>query len=94
MSATTSAIIGWLPNSEADVAGYHIYAGRASGVYDQSLTQTVLNTPGAALIVTFTGLEDGVQWFFAVAAFDTSDNEGELSDELSKINRYISLRAA
>lgn len=91
---STTATIRWLPNTEPDWAGNRIYAGRASGVYDESLTKTVLATPGAALQVTFTGLQDGVPWFFAVTAFDSSGNESEFSDEVSKINRLIAVMAA
>lgn len=70
--------LSWLANTEHDVAGYRIYEGpcaRGPGCpYD-----LVTSTTGTS--VTVTGLANGSTRFFAVAAYDRSGNEGDLSYE-------------
>jgi hypothetical protein len=76
---TSSHTLSWNANTESDLAGYIVYAGRATGVYGE------LNTPtnvGNVTSHTFT-IDDSGQWFFAVKAYDTSNNESDFSTEVS-----------
>jgi len=66
----------WLANTESDVAGYHVYMSPcASGggcPYDRAGT-----TAGTSFVVQ--SLTNGVTRYYAVAAFDASGNESDLS---------------
>lgn len=68
------------PNVDSDLAGYKFYAGSASRVYDG--TKTVTSTSPAA---TFTGLDNGLTWYFSATAYDTAGNESTFGAELSKL---------
>ena len=71
--------VHWIANTESDVAGYRIYeAPCASGggcPYDR-----VGTTGGTSFVVD--GLANGVTRYYAVAAYDASGNESELSGEI------------
>ena len=71
--------VRWLANTEYDVAGYRIYqAPCESGSncpYDR-----VGSTTGTSFTVS--GLANGVTHFYAVAAYDESGNESDLSYEV------------
>ncbi len=68
----------WAANSEPDVAGYILYAGRSSGVYGSAGTPLdVGNVLTSDLLLT----ADGV-WYFAVKAYDTSNNLSAFSTEV------------
>jgi hypothetical protein len=72
--------MSWNANGEADLAGYKVYAGRASGVYGS------LSTPinaGNVLFYDLT-LNDSGTWYFVVTAYDTSNNESAYSAEVVK----------
>jgi hypothetical protein len=69
--------ISWTPNSEADLAGYKVNIGTASGTYTQVLD--VGNVTSYSIM-----LPKGVTYFFAVSAYDTSGNESVKSAEMSK----------
>jgi len=66
----------WLANTEPDVAGYKIYmapcANGPSCPYDY-----VLATVGTSAVIA--NLANGTTEYFAVAAYDKSGNEGDLS---------------
>lgn len=70
--------LGWLANTEPDVAGYRIYqASCPSGPgcpYDR-----IGSTSGTTFTVD--GLPNGVTRFFAVAAYDYAGNESDLTYE-------------
>ena len=73
-----SAIVSWNPNSDTDLADYKVYAGPVSKGYDRSLVTT-----GTQQVVS--GLDNGLTWYFAVTARDTSGNESTFSAEGSKL---------
>ena len=75
--ASQSVTLAWNPSADANVAGYRIYYGLASG--DYSSVVTVANTDS----VSIADLEVGTTYYFAAAAFDAAGNEGDLSDETS-----------
>lgn len=74
---TSTHTISWNANTETDLAGYKVYAGRASGVYpDPGIN--VGNVTSYQLTI-----DDSGAWFFQVTAYDTSDNESVPSAEVS-----------
>jgi len=82
-SSTTnrSAILTWTLGTETDLAGYQLYVGTSSGIY---------NYPGSPFPVgkvdtyTINNLPIGQTYFFAVSAVDTTGNTSALSTEVSK----------
>ena len=75
--ADTSVKLVWDANIESDLAGYKLYKGNESGVYNDvtdvgNVTQYTVDVP------------DGT-WYFALSAYDTSDNESGYSNEVSTL---------
>lgn len=68
----------WDANTEPDLAGYKLYAGGETGVYDPDLTVDV----GNVITHTLTGLSGG-DWFFAATAYDKDGNESGYSNEVA-----------
>jgi PKD repeat protein len=60
-----------------DLAGYKVYYGLRSAHYDVTLDV------GNALSVAISGLIDGLTYYVAVTAYDTSGNESAFSNEVS-----------
>jgi hypothetical protein len=71
----------WNANSEADIAGYKIYAGTASGTYnDANSPRDVGNvTSGYFDVNTF-----GAPMYFALTAYNTGAQESDFSTEVSQ----------
>lgn len=77
---TSVHTVSWNANAESDLAGYRIYAGRSSGVYGSVGTPLdVGNVLSGALTLNANGA-----WYFAVTAYDTSNNESGFSTEVSR----------
>lgn len=72
-----SVTLAWDPNPEADLSGYVVAYGTASG----QLTKTV--SVGKATQTTIDGLTVGKTYFFAVRAYNTLGLASPLSVELS-----------
>ena len=75
-ASAADVTIAWDANSEPDLDGYIVYYGTASGDYSNSFdvgnkTEHPLN-----------GLSAGTTYYFAVKAYDTSDNQSDFSKEL------------
>jgi len=66
----------WLPNGEADLAGYRVYYGTASRNYTQVLN--VGNTNRA----TVSNLVAGTTYYFALSAYDTVGLESAFTSEI------------
>jgi len=60
-----------------DLGGYYVYYGTASGVYGPPADAKTVTT------YTLTGLTPGQTYFIAVTAYDTSQNQSQLSNEVS-----------
>ena len=75
--------LSWNRNGEADLAGYRVYYGTnpivMNPLQDVGLTATPL-TPS----VTITEFPAYGQLYFAVSAYDTSNNESAFSTVVSK----------
>ena len=71
--------ITWNANSEPDLAGYKVYHGTASQVY------TEVRDVGNVTSYVWDGLLLGMTHYFAVTAYDTSNNESTFSAEVSKV---------
>mgnify|MGYP006299498725 CR=1 FL=1 len=69
--------VTWDPNSEPDLSGYKVYYGTSSRSYS-----TILDV-GNTTEHTITNLTDGVQYYFAVTAYDTALNESGYSEEVN-----------
>ena len=75
---TRSAGLSWTANTEPDLAGYKIYIGTQSGLYNPPI---VLGTVAA---YTATNLASGKTYYFCISAFDSASNESLCSAEVSK----------
>ena len=65
-------------NTESDLAGYRVYHGTVSSVYTENVSLGLVTT------YQWGGLTGGQTHYFAVTAFDTSNNESALSVQVSK----------
>src|SRR5262245_56453111 len=69
--------VSWTSNTEADLAGYRLRLGTASGVYTQTIEA------GLATDVAVDSLDFDVTYFLAVFAYDRAGNESAPSPEVS-----------
>ena len=67
----------WDPSPEADVAGYKVYYGTASGQY-QSYVDV-----GKTTLCTLSNLQDGVPYYFAATVYDQTNSESDFSSEVT-----------
>jgi len=74
------ATLSWLPNTEPDLAGYKVYFGQASRIYQAPVDV------GNSIGYTLTGLPEGVVYYFAVTAYN-SGGESAFSSEVSMLVR-------
>jgi len=70
--------LAWDRNTETDLAGYKVYYGTGSRVYNWFIDV------GNATTCTVTGLADGSTYYFAATAYDGSGLESVYSSEVSK----------
>jgi len=79
-TASGSATLVWKPSTSADVAGYKIYRGTASGAYGAAIATL------SRSVTTYQamGLQLNTTYYFVVTAFDGSNNESTYSNEVSK----------
>jgi len=68
-------LIKWYENNEPDLAGYRVYVGPAAEGPYVLIAETNLDH------FLDVGLTNGETYYYAVSAFDTRDNESELSYE-------------
>lgn len=73
-SATVT--LAWDPNPEPTVAGYRLYIGTSSGYYTSSVDVA------ASTRATVSSLIEGITYYMAVTAYDTSGNQSGYSDEI------------
>jgi hypothetical protein len=68
--------VAWNGNGESDLAGYKVYYGRGSRLYEASIDV------GTATEYTFDELPEYFPIYLAVTAYDTVGNEGDYSMEV------------
>jgi hypothetical protein len=73
----------WTANTENLLAGYWLYHGLQSGIYDSKLGPIVVNSTPATTCDDWGILNDNKTHFFAVTAFLSSGLESARSDEVS-----------
>jgi hypothetical protein len=73
----SDVVLRWAANSEADLAGYRVSYGTASGSYPQSIDV------GKTTSRTVTGLSSGKTYYFAVLAYDNGNLKSGLSKEVT-----------
>lgn len=83
--ASSSASLGWdVPTTRedgtalTDLAGYRVYYGTATGQYSYSVDV------GNSTDCVIDGLTSGTTYYFVVTSYDSSGNESEPSNEISK----------
>lgn len=76
---TGSAGLSWTANTETDLAGYKLYIGTQSGLYNAPIALGVLTTYTAA------NLTSGKTYYFCVSAVNSAGQEGLCSLEVSKV---------
>lgn len=76
-AAADSVTLVWDPNTEPDLAGYRIYYGTNSGLWN--ITIDVGNVTN----VTISGLARGVTYYFVATAYNTANLESDPSNEVS-----------
>lgn len=79
LSETYRVLLSWSPNSEADLAGYKVYWGTESQKYSYN------KDVGNVIEDSLQGFMKDVEYYFAVTAYDTANNESDFSDEVSII---------
>jgi len=77
MCPAASLNLSWDANTEDDLAGYKVYYGNSSGNYGEPIDI------GNVTEYELQGLNEGVIYYIALTAYDTSNNESEKSDEVS-----------
>ena len=77
-TTTGSAGLSWTANTEPDMAGYKVYIGTQSGLYNPPTTL------GTVTAYTATNLTSGKTYYFCVSAVDIASNESSCSVEISK----------
>jgi hypothetical protein len=75
--AAQSVRLAWDANTESDLAGYVVHYGTASRSYTNS------SDVGLVTTTTVSNLLEGVTYYFAVTAYNTSGLESEYSNEVS-----------
>ncbi|MFL6594945.1 MAG: fibronectin type III domain-containing protein [Chthoniobacterales bacterium] len=71
-----SVSLAWNPSPDADVIGYRVELGTASGIYTQSVDVQNVTT------ATVSSLTDGTTYYFAVTAYNSSYGESVASNEV------------
>jgi hypothetical protein len=81
--AQQSLTIGWKENPEANIAGYKVFLGTASGSYFTN--KKVTGTTSTEL----TGLMPDTRYFCAVQAYNTAGQTSEMSSEITFTTRPL-----
>ena len=74
--------LAWDSNTEEDLGGYRVHYGTYPGIYDRSIDVGKATSGGNSTTYTLMNLNKGQTYCIAVTAYDTSNNESDLSDEV------------
>jgi hypothetical protein len=80
MSLGADVSVSWNANTEADLAGYHLYQSTTAGAHVKGVFSADILKPATAYTVA--GLQDGT-YFWVLTAYDVAGNESVFSDEVS-----------
>jgi hypothetical protein len=75
--ADGSAFLQWDPVSDPSLSGYHLFYAKAGTAYQ-------LVDVGDTTTYSMTGLDSGTRYYFRVAAYDSSGNQSDFSNEVYK----------
>ena len=81
-SVPNTAVLSWDPVVDANLVGYRVYFGTASGVYSQTVGSGI--NAGNVTTYSLTGLTSGTRYYFVVTAFDNTGRESGYSNEVFK----------
>jgi len=76
-AAANSVSLAWNANTEADLAGYKVYAGTSPGAYTQTFDV------GRKTSYSVSDLIEGATYYFVLTAYDIYGNESDYSPEIS-----------
>ncbi|WP_028585634.1 Ig-like domain-containing protein [Desulfogranum mediterraneum] len=82
-STEGQADFSWLPNDEADLAGYKIHYGEASLSYSQVLDVGLPATVDGRVQATVTALQPGTTYYFVATAYNGLGEESDYSAEVA-----------
>ncbi len=71
--------LDWDDNTEADLAGYHVYRSTTSGGGYVKIGPAILETPGYA----DNSVSNGTAYYYVITAVDKASNESDFSEECS-----------
>ena len=77
------ANFSWLPNTEANLAGYKIHYGTSSGNYTTVIDAGLPDPVDSRVHATVDNLTEGNTYYFAAMAYDSNGNESDFSQEVS-----------
>ena len=86
---TGEATVTWIANTESDLAGYKVYISENSVANGDSSAYKVMLDIGNKLTHTWPNLRMGDTYYFAVAAYDSSGNLSDYSEEVSHFLKPI-----
>ena len=91
MSYTQSVLVGWDTQAESDLAGWKVYQGTQSRVYDGSLTVDAgMTLSTSAPAASIPGVGNNILTYVAVTAYDLTGNESTFSAEVT-VTRAVPL---
>ncbi len=81
-----TATLSWNANTESDMAGYKAYYGTSPRSDTHAATAGYSNTVDMGNVTSYiiSNLTPGATYYFSITAYDTSANESDLSNEVSK----------
>jgi hypothetical protein len=87
VTADTSGAIrlAWDASPDSSVAGYRVYYGRNSGIYQNHVDTGPVT--GAEVNFTLTGLDKGQTYYIVVSAYNQHEDESDFSNEVGGVAR-------
>ena len=81
-------VLAWDPNTEPDLSGYILYVddGTSNLPYEHFATYPLEVIDPNNPVITITGLQDDLDYYFVMTAYDTQGNESDYSEEICVMN--------
>ena len=80
-------LVTWDANTESDLSGYKVHYGTSSRQYSSTVNV------GKATQYQAVNLTEGIEYFFAVTAYDKKNNESGYSEEVSAVVPVVDVTA-